>query len=502
MKPVDYVSKEPYKLYIDGNYTASISGKVQECINPATNRAFAKAYYGDVEDARKAVEAARKAFDKGPWRKMSARERSRILLRAAQLMEQRADEFATLEAMECGYHYGASRYYCVPMAVDSFQYFAGKAREIEGRVVPSDCGTLNYVTWNPVGVVVEILPWNGPYLMGCQKINAILAAGNTCIIKPPSWGVLSLIQLASIYEEAGLPAGVFNVVTGSGNSVGTYLTKHPDVDMVAMTGGTSTGREVIRNSAERVKDIALELGGKSPNIFFEDVDIANAAKWAVWGFTNHSGQICVSGTRILVQRSIYDEFLEEMKKFIEETCVPGDTFDSNTNLDPLISKEHAESVWNYIEQGKKEGARIVCGGERFKEGILAQGNFVPVTVFADVTPDMTIYQEEIFGPVACVIPFDTESEAIELANNTIYGLAGAVFTNDLKRGLRVAEGIKGGQIYVNHYFSKGMIESPGTGWKESGIGIAGIKKYMISKTVFVETIEDTVPPISKTFEER
>lgn len=495
MNLMDYVSAEPYKLYINGEYTASVSGKTQDCVNPATNEVFAKAYYGDVDDAEKAVQAARKAFDEGPWGRMAARERSKILLKAAQIMERRADEFATLEALECGYHYGSARYYCVPMAVDSFHFFSGKARDIEGKVVPSDYGTLNYVTWNPVGVVAEILPWNGPYLMGCQKINAILAAGNTCVIKPPSWGVISLLQLAGVYEEAGLPAGVFNVVTGSGSSVGAYLTKHPDVDMVAMTGGTSTGREVIRNSAERVKDIALELGGKSPNIFFEDVDVKNAAKWAVWGFTNHSGQICVSGTRILVQRSIYEEFIQEMKNFAAEKYVPGDTFDPNSNLDPLISKAHAETVWDYIEKGKAEGARLVCGGERYTEGVLAKGNFVPVTIFADVTPEMTIYQEEIFGPVGCVTPFDTEEEAIELANNTVYGLAGAVFTKNLKRGIRVAEGIKSGQIYVNNYFSKGMIESPGTGWKESGIGVAGMKKYMISKTVFIETVEDTVPPL-------
>lgn len=495
MNLMDYVSAEPYKLYINGEYTASVSGKTQDCVNPATNEVFAKAYYGDVDDAEKAVQAARKAFDEGPWGRMAARERSKILLKAAQIMERRADEFATLEALECGYHYGSARYYCVPMAVDSFHFFSGKARDIEGKVVPSDYGTLNYVTWNPVGVVAEILPWNGPYLMGCQKINAILAAGNTCVIKPPSWGVISLLQLAGVYEEAGLPAGVFNVVTGSGSSVGAYLTKHPDVDMVAMTGGTSTGREVIRNSAERVKDIALELGGKSPNIFFEDVDVKNAAKWAVWGFTNHSGQICVSGTRILVQRSIYEEFIQEMKNFAAEKYVPGDTFDPNSNLDPLISKAHAETVWDYIEKGKAEGARLVCGGERYTEGVLAKGNFVPVTIFADVTPEMTIYQEEIFGPVGCVTPFDTEEEAIELANNTVYGLAGAVFTKNLKRGIRVAEGIKSGQIYVNNYFSKGMIESPGTGWKESGIGVAGMKKYMISKTVFIETVEDMVPPL-------
>lgn len=495
MNPMEFVSREPYKLYIDGQYVPSASGKTQDCVNPATNEVFARAYRGGVEDAEKAVQAARKAFDQGPWGRMAARDRAKILMKAAQIMERRGDEFAVLEALECGYHYGSARYYCVPMAVDSFNFFAGKARDLEGKVVPSDYGTLNYVTWNPVGVVAEILPWNGPYLMGCQKINAILAAGNSCVIKPPSWGVLTLLQLAGVYEEAGLPAGVFNVVTGSGGDVGAYLTKHPDVDMVAMTGGIETGREVIHNSADRVKDIALELGGKSPNIFFEDVDVKSAARWAVWGFTNHSGQVCVSGTRVLVQRSIYEEFVEEMRKFVAEKFVPGDTFDLSSNLDPLISKSHAERVWGYIEKGKEEGARLVCGGERYTDPALQKGNFVPVTIFADVTPDMTIFQEEIFGPVGCVTPFDTEEEALALANGTTFGLAGAVFTNDLKRGIRVAEGIKGGQIYVNHYFSKGMVESPGTGWKESGLGVAGMTKYMISKTVFIETVNDTLPPL-------
>jgi len=495
VNPMDYVSKTPYKLYINGEYVAAEKGKIIDVNNPATNKPFAQVYRGTVEDCEKAIQAARKAFDEGPWGRTAARDRAKILMKAAEIMERRAEEFAVLESLECGYHYGSARYYCVPMAIDAFNFFAGKARTLEGSVVPSDYGTLNYVTWNPVGVVAEILPWNGPYLMGCQKINAILAAGNTCVIKPPSWGMLTLLQLAGVYEEAGLPAGVFNVVTGSGAEIGTYLTEHPDVDMVAMTGGTETGREVIRNSAEHVKDIALELGGKSPNIFFEDVNVKDAAKWAVWGFTNHSGEICVSGTRVLVQRSIYDEFVEEMKKFALEKYIPGDTFDFSTNLDPLISKSHAESVWEKIESGKAEGARLVCGGERFTEGQLAEGNFVPVTIFADVTPEMTIFQEEIFGPVGCVTPFDTEEEAIALANGTRFGLAGGVFTKDLARGIRVANNIKSGQIYVNNYFSKGMIESPGTGWKESGLGIAGIKKYMISKTVFVETIDGTLPPV-------
>ena len=498
MNPMDLVSKEPYKLFINGEYVASESGKTQDILDPATNEVFATAYKGGIADAEKAIKAARKAFDEGPWGKTAARDRSAILLKAADILDANADEFATLESLECGYHYGSSRYYCAPMASDALRFFAGKCRTLEGDVCPSDYGTLNYVTWNPVGVVAEILPWNGPFLMGVQKISMILAAGNTCVIKPPTWGVTTMLQFGKILKEAGVPDGAFNVVTGSGEEVGAYLTKHEDVDMVALTGGIEAGRQIIHNSADKVKDFALELGGKSPNVFFEDVDVAKAAKWACWGFTNHSGQVCVSGTRVFVQRSIYEEFLAEMKKFAEQKYVPGLQFDFNSNFDPMISKSHADKVWEYIEIGKKEGARVICGGEKYTDPVLAKGNFIPVTILADVKPGMRVYEEEIFGPVGCVIPFDTEEEALEMANGTSYGLAGGVFTEDLRRGIRFANRMKGGQIYVNNYFSKGMVESPGTGWKQSGHGVAGMKKYMISKTVFVETMDDdahTLPAI-------
>ena len=243
-----------------------------------------------------------------------------------------------------------------------------------------------------------------------------------------------------------------------------------------------------------VKDIALELGGKSPNIFFEDVDIEQAARFAVYGFTNHAGQICVSGTRILVQRRIYEPFIKAMVETAYK-LKPGDGFDPSTTINTLISREHANTVWEYIEKGKKQNARLVCGGNPYSEPLLKKGNFIPPTIFADVTPEMEIFQNEIFGPVACITPFDTEEEAISLANATKYGLAGGVFTKDIKRAIRVADRINSGQIYINNYFSKGMIESPGTGWKESGIGIAGIHKYMISKTVFVETVDNVLLPI-------
>jgi len=491
---MEYVQKKPYMLYIDGKYVPSASGKTTDVINPATNEKFAAAYRGGREDCEKAILAARRAFDEGPWGKMTAKERSKLLLKAARILERRAEEFAVVETLEVGKNYGACRYWEAPMAVDSFEYFAGKARCLEGKTVPCEEGAMNIVTWNPCGVVGEILPWNGPFLMGCQKVNAILAGGNTVVIKPPTWGELSMLMMAGVYEEAGFPAGVVNVVTGSGGEVGNCLVESPLVDMVSMTGGTETGRSIIAHSAPLIKDIALELGGKSPNIIFDDVDIGQAARWAVYGFTNHAGQICVSGTRVIVQRTIYERFLEAMKEAAER-LVPGDGFDPHATLNTLISKEHAKNVWGYIESGKKEGARLVCGGEPYTDPVLAKGNFVPPTIFADVTPEMTIFQSEIFGPVGCVTPFDTEEEAVALANATKYGLAGGVFTKDIRRGLRVANAIKSGQIYVNTYFSKAMIESPGTGWKESGVGIAGLTKYMISKTIFLQTVDNNLPPV-------
>lgn len=494
MDVFEYVSKEPYKLYIDSEYVPAVKGKMIDVVNPANNQVFAKAYYGGKEDCEKAILAARKAFDEGPYGKMSAMERSKLLLKAGRILEERGEEFAVIETLECGKNYASCRYWEVPMAVDAFEFFAGKARNLEGKVIPCDSNTLNYVSWNPCGVVGEILPWNGPFLMGCQKVNAILAAGNTVVIKPPSWGVLSMLKLASVYEEAGFPKGVVNVVTGSGDEVGNCLVESELVDMVSMTGGTSTGRQVLTHSAKTIKDVALELGGKSPNIIFEDVNVEQAARFALFGFTNHAGQICVSGTRILVQDSIYEEFLQALCK-AAEALVPGDGFDPDANFNTLISKQHAETVWGYIAKGKEEGARLIHGGRPYTDEKLRQGNFVPPTIFADVKTDMSIFQEEIFGPVCCVTPFHTEQEALQLANATRYGLAGAVFTKDIKRAIRVANGIRSGQIYINSYFSKGMIESPGTGWKASGIGIAGIYKYMLSKTIFVETSDTAMPPV-------
>ncbi len=495
MNPYSFVKKEPYKLFINGEYIASEAKETFDIINPVNNKAFATAYKGGLADVTKAIIAARQAFDQGPWSKMSAKDRSKLLLKAGRLLKERIEKFAVLETLECGKLYPSTRYYEAEMSIDAFEFYAGKARCLDGKTVPTATGYLNYVTWNPCGVVGEILPWNGPLMMGCQKICAILAAGNTVVVKPSLWGSLSLLELAQVFQDAGFPPGVINIVTGSGTEVGNALVRSELVDMVSLTGGTVTGRKIISASANLIKDLALELGGKSPNIIFPDVDLDEVVKWARFGFTLNSGQVCVSGTRLIVHKDIYEEFLTRLKTELEN-LIPGDGFDyaSGVNFNTLISREHATSVWEYIALGKHEGARLVTGGTPYTDPELQKGNFVPPTIFADVTCDMAIFTREIFGPVVCVTPFETEEEAISIANASRYGLAGGVFSLNAKRALRVANAINSGQIYVNSYFSQGMIESPGTGWKESGLGVAGIHKYMISKTVFVNLIDNNLPP--------
>ncbi|MBN2049131.1 MAG: aldehyde dehydrogenase [Spirochaetales bacterium] len=488
MDPHRYISEKPYPLYIGGEFVSAVSEKTFSLVNPATGEAFASAALGGRADMERAMTAAREAFDSGPWAAMTGRDRSSLLLKTTDILEKRAEEFACAETLDCGKIYQSVLHFELPNSLDGIRYHAAKARCLEGKTVPLGSGKdcFNYVTWHPRGVVGEILPWNGPLMMGCQKISAILAAGNTVIVKPASWASLSMLKMAEVFHQAGFPPGVVNVVTGSGQETGSALMESPLVDMVSLTGGTETGKKLLAGSVKTVKDLALELGGKSPNIVFHDADMEKAVPWAARAFTLNSGQVCVSGTRLLLHREIYDVFLEKLKIYCETSFRPGDGFHPEVNYSSLISREHAESVWRHIEAGKKEGARLVCGGEPYADPALAKGSFVPPTIFADVSPDMSIYREEIFGPVLCVTPFNSEEEALTLANGTAYGLAGGVFTSHIGRAHRVAGRLKAGQVYINSYFSRGMVESPGTGWKESGIGGAGIYKYMLPKTVFTD----------------
>lgn len=495
--PLDYVKKEPYKLYINGKWEASESGELMDLMNPVNLETYGRIYRGGVADAEKAVKAARYAFDKGPWGKTTAMERSEMLLKLWKILSKHLVKIATIESIDCGLTWDTTYDFMAVRALDSIAYFAGRARTIEGKVVPvgaSGQKVFNYVSYHPLGVVAEILPWNGPFLMGAFKIASILAAGNTVIVKPSSWAPLSMIVLMEAFDEAGFPPGVVNCVTGSGEIVGSYLTDSPDVDMVAMTGSTATGREIIKHSASNIKDIALELGGKSPNIVFEDCDLDSAVAWSRMAFCLMAGQGCVCGTRLIVERSIQEKFLTALKESCE-SMVPGDVFDPHVTMGPLIHPDHAKKVWKYIESGKAQGARLVTGGSPYDIPELPKGCFCPPTIFADVTPDMTIFQEEVFGPVLCVTPFDTEQEAIDLANATAYGLAGGVHTKDVAKALRIVNGVRAGQLYVNRWYSPALAESPGTGWKESGLGVAGILKYMTTKTVFIEVGETSVAPL-------
>lgn len=487
-----FIKDTPYELYIDGKYVPSTTGETFDLINPANGEVFASAYKGAVEDCELAVQAARRAFDEGAWPKLTPRERGDLLRKAGDEFAKLKEQFAVAETLDCGKQFGSALYYEAEMAADAFYYFAGLTRTLDGHMVPLGPEVMNTVEWYPHGVVGEILPWNGLMMMGCQKICAILAAGNTVVVKPSSQASLTMLMLPEVFAEAGFPQGVINVVTGSGALIGNYLVESHDVDMVSMTGGTETGKAIIERSKDTVKPIALELGGKSPHIVFADAEIEQALRWAKFAFTLNSGQVCVSGTRLLIEETIYEDFLDQLKTLCE-TFVAGDGFDQEVTLTALNHKEHADSVFAYIKSGVDEGARLITGGEPFVEPHLQSGYFVPVTVLADVTPDMKIFQEEIFGPVLCVTPFKDEADAIRLANATDYGLAGGVQTRDIKKAIRVARAMKSGQIYVNSYFSNGMIESPGTGWKESGIGVAGIKKYMTSKTTFINLAEGNAP---------
>ena len=487
----DYIKKESYRLYINGSYVPSRSGKTFDLINPANNQVFATAYKGDAEDVQLAIDAAREAFD-SVWSKTTPKERADLLLKAGEEFNKLKEQFAVAETLDVGKLFGGALYYEAEMARDAFNYYAGVARTLEGKVVPLGPDVLNFVEWCPHGVVGEFLPWNGPLMMGCQKICAILAAGNTVVVKPSSQAPLTMLMLPEVFEKAGFPPGVINVVSGSGAACGDALVKSKKVDMVYMTGGTSTGKDIISCSASTAKTVALEMGGKSPHIVFADCEMEQALRWARFAFTLGSGQVCVSGTRLILQEDIYEEFLQKLKVLCEE-FVPGDGFDPKATLATLNHKAHQESVFRYIESGIEEGARLICGGKPYEEKSLASGCFVPVTILADVTPEMRVFQEEIFGPVLCVTPFKTEEEAIAIANSTDFGLAGGVQSRDIKKALRVARGIRGGQIYINSYFSNAMIESAGTGWKESGLGAAGIKKYMTSKTTFVNLAEGNAP---------
>ena len=484
----DFVRAPFRKMLIDGTWVASASGKTFETVNPATGGMLASVAEGDAEDVERAVRAARRAFDDGPWPHMSPPDRVKILLRTADLIEQNAQELAQLETLDNGKSINESLNVDIPSAAGTFRYYAGWVDKSYGQTIPSDPSFFNFTLREPVGVCGQIIPWNFPLLMAAWKLGPALACGNTVVLKPAEQTPLTALRVAELLQEAGLPDGVLNVVPGFGPTAGGALVKHPLVDKIAFTGSTEVGKEIHRETAGTLKRVSLELGGKSPNIVFADADVEAAVQGALMGVFFNQGQVCCAGTRLFVEQKMHDEFADALAK--HAGSIPqGHGLDPSTQIGPLVSKEQLDRVTGYLEIGKKEGAKAIAGGERNTSPGLEGGYFVKPTVFTGVKNDMRIAQEEIFGPVVSVIPFKDEHDAVLQGNNTFYGLAAGVWTRDVSKAHRVARAIRAGTLWVNCYNVFGA-SAPFGGYKQSGygreLGSYSLDLYTQIKTVWMK----------------
>ena len=455
----------PTQLLIGNQWVDSLSGHTFETINPATGEAIATVAAAEEADVDRAVVAARSAFEDGEWAEMSPRRRGELLFALADLMDAHRDELARLESLDSGKLLAQSQTVDVPLAIQCYRYFAGWADKIQGRTIPVDRPYFSYTRHEPIGVVGQIIPWNFPLVLQAWKLAPALAAGNTVVLKPASNTPLTALKVGELMVKAGFPAGVVNILPGAGSVAGTAIARHMDIDKVAFTGSTEVGREIAATAAtSNLKRVTLELGGKSPNIVFADSDIRAALEGAHLGLFFNQGQCCTAGSRLFVEESIYDEFVLCSVDRARRRVV-GDPFDPESEQGPLVSRDQLDRVMNYIEAGMREGAQLMCGGNRLGNG----GYYVEPTVFADVSDDMTIAREEIFGPVMSIIKFKDVDEVIRRANRSIYGLAAAVWTRDLSKAHKIAHALKAGTVWVNCYdvFDSAV---PFGGFKQSGIG--------------------------------
>ncbi|MDR2192481.1 MAG: aldehyde dehydrogenase family protein [Endomicrobium sp.] len=452
------------RMFIGGKWVSS--NNTREIINPSNGKVFAKVYEGSPQDVKLSVKAAKEAF--AQWSAASVTYRADMLFKIADLIEKNSRELAEIDTLNNGKPLRDSLG-DVADSVSCFRYYAGLIDKPLGQVYNvADPNTQSIVVREPIGVCGQITPWNYPLMMASWKLAPCLAAGNVSVFKPSELTPLSAIRLFEIFEEAGLPAGVANLAMGAGNTVGREISENLEIDKVAFTGGTVTGRNIMRSAAENMKNISLELGGKSPCIVFDDYDLDTAIDWALFAIFCNQGEVCSAGSRLILQDTIYDKFLDALAKRAAAIKI-ADGMQEGAEMGPLVSKEHLDKVLSYIETGKKEGARLVCGGFRITEGSFADGFFVAPTVFADCKPDMKIVQDEIFGPVLAVQKFHTQQEAIDLANNTKYGLAAGVFSNDITRALKVIKAVRAGITWVNSYHPT-FAQAPWGGFKQSGIG--------------------------------
>jgi phenylacetaldehyde dehydrogenase len=456
---------KPRKMLINGKWVDAVSGKTFSTPNPSTGEVLAHISEGDRADIDLAVKAARNAFDNGPWRKMTASQRGRLVWKLADLLEEHTEEFAYIESLDNGKPLKVARVADVPLAVDLFRYMAGWATKIEGNTIPiSVPGTFAYTLREPVGVVGQIIPWNFPLLMAAWKLGPALATGCTVVLKPAEQTPLSALRLGELIQEAGFPDGVVNIVPGFGETAGAALAAHPDVDKVAFTGSTEVGKLIVHAAAGNLKKVSLELGGKSPNVIFKDADLETAIPGSASAIFFNHGQCCCAGSRLYVEKSIYDQVVEGVAAQAKKINV-GSGLDPATHMGPLVSEEQLNRVCSYLESGFSQGAKAVVGGRKAGD----RGYFVEPTVLVDTKEDMKVVQEEIFGPVVAAMPFTDPEEIVPRANNSEYGLAAAVWTRDISKAHRMAEQLRAGTVWINCYnvFDAAM---PFGGYKQSGWG--------------------------------
>jgi len=471
-------------LYIGNAWRRATAEEVFAVVNPATEELLAEVQHAGPADVDAAVLAARACFDGKDWQSLPPRKRGAMLYRAGELLTERRDEMAALETRQNGKPLFESKI-DVNMTIETLKYYAGWTDKYAGNLVPVESGDFVFTDRVPLGVVGAIVPWNFPLNLASWKFVPALAAGCTVILKPASETPLTALLMAEIMEAAGFPAGAFNVLPGGGSTTGSALVKHPGVDKISFTGSTAVGKQVMRDAAETVKRVTLELGGKSPNIIFADADLKSAVRGAQNGIFYGKGEVCAAGSRLLVQKSVHDQVVEELAQRAKK-LIPGDPFDKNTRLGAVVSKKQQETVLSYIEAGKADGATLVAGGNAAT--VNGKGYFVEATVFDAAKPGMRIVDEEIFGPVLAVVSFDDVEEGIALANETIYGLAAGIWTKDITKALKVARAVRAGTVWVNTY---NLYDSaaPFGGFKQSGygrdLGREALDGYTDSKTVWV-----------------
>jgi betaine-aldehyde dehydrogenase len=479
-----------YQMHINGEWVASQTSKTFPVYDPATEEVIAQVPNANADDVNRAVAAAKAAFEDGPWSQTTAQERGRVLFRLADKVRQNAAMLAELETRNCGKPIVEAEYDIGDVAT-CFEYYGGLATKVLGHVNPVPDNAMSLSLKEPVGVAGQIIPWNYPLLIGAWKLAPALAAGCTCVLKPAEQTPLTALELAKWFSDVGLPPGVVNVITGFGESCGAPLVQHPDVNKIAFTGSAAVGKMIVKMAADTVKRVTLELGGKSPNIFFADADFDAAIDGALFGVFINQGEVCSAGSRILVQKPIYKKFVEAMTEKAKRIKL-GPPLDRETKMGPLVSKEQFDRVCAYLEVGKQE-AKLATGGGRAQE--FAKGYYVQPTIFYDVDNSARIAREEIFGPVATVIPFEDEKDALKIANDTPYGLAAAVWTRDIYKAFRVVKALRAGIVWVNH-MQPTYVEAPWGGYKQSGfgreLGPSGIEEYLETKQVHINLNETPI----------